>query len=169
MKKVYSPISNNDIKNLKVGDMISITGQIICGRDAVLPKLLEKIKSNDGDYEKLDLEGNIVFHTAVSEAGIGPTSSNKLEIESSIIPLSSYGIKMHIGKGEISRKTIKKLNDFNSCFAIVPPVSALLMSKIKKMELIDFGDLGMEALYSIEVYDFPAIIAAINGRSIYDK
>lgn len=169
MKIVQTPINYKDIEDLEVGDMFYISGDILCGRDAVLPKIVKELKENDYKYSAYDLNGSVIFHTAISVAGLGPTSSNKLEIEESIPDLSKAGVRIHLGKGKISEKTIKILNEENSIYAIIPPVSALLKEKMSNVELISFPELGMEALYKIHVKEYPAIVGAIKGRSIYEQ
>ena len=110
-----------------------------------------------------------MFHTAVSPAGVGPTSSNKLEVESSIAPLSAAGIKLHLGKGELHPETIEALEQHNAVYAVIPPVTALLGSKTSEEKVVAFPELGMEALHLIKVDKYPAIIGAAQGRSIYDE
>ena len=78
-----TPISDEDINLLQVGDTITISGYILCGRDAVLPKVLKMIENGTVEELGVDLHGQVIFHTAVSPAGVGPTSSNKLEIGTS--------------------------------------------------------------------------------------
>ena len=169
MVELNTPISAKDILNLHVGDTVEISGYILCGRDAVLPRVVEMIQEGTVDALGVELEGQIIFHTAVSVAGVGPTSSNKLEIENSIEPLSKAGIKLHLGKGEIRPETIAALDEHNAVYAIVPPVTALLSSKTSEEKIIAFPELGMEALYLIKVDKYPAIIGAAHGRSIYEK
>ena len=169
MIELNTPVSAKDISNLHVGDMVEISGYILCGRDAVLPRVVEMIQGGTADALGVELEGQIIFHTAVSVAGVGPTSSNKLEIENSIEPLSKAGIKLHLGKGEIRPDTIAALNEHNAVYAIVPPVTALLSSKTSEEKIIAFPELGMEALHLIKVDKYPAIIGAAHGRSIYEK
>lgn len=117
----------------------------------------------------IDLHGQVIFHTAVSPAGVGPTSSNKVEIESSIKPLSKAGIKLHLGKGELHKETITALDEYNAVYAVIPPVTALLASKTTEEKVIAFPELGMEALHLIKADRYPAIIGAAHGRSIYEK
>lgn len=169
MVELNTPISAKDISNLHVGDTVEISGYILCGRDAVLPRVVEMIQEGTVDALGVELEGQIIFHTAVSVAGVGPTSSNKLEIENSIEPLSKAGIKLHLGKGEIRPDTIAALDEHNAVYAIVPPVTALLSSKTSEEKIIAFPELGMEALHLIKVDKYPAIIGAAHGRSIYEK
>ena len=167
--EINTPISEEVAANLQVGDTILITGHILCGRDAVLPKVVELI---DSEKEKkkfeVELKGNVIFHTAVSPAGVGPTSSNKLEIESSIEPLSKAGVKLHLGKGKIHHETIVALEKNNAIYAVIPPVTALLGDKTLEQKVVAFPELGMESLYQLKVEKYPAIVAAAHGRSIYE-
>ena len=165
---ITTPISDEIVSSLHVGDTITITGYILCGRDAVLPKIVKLIEEDRVDELGVELKGNVIFHTAVSPAGVGPTSSNKLEIESSIEPLSKAGVKLHLGKGRLSDKTIAALDKYNALFAVIPPVTALLEDKTIERRVAAFPELGMEALHILKVDKYPAIIAAAHGRSIYD-
>ncbi len=165
MKVITTPIEDEIINKLNVGEMLYISGDIFCGRDAVLPYIVESLKYMD----RKELIGSAIFHTAVSIAGVGPTSSNKLEIESSIEPLSKAGVKMHIGKGKLHEDTIKALNKYNSVYAVIPPVTALLGEKMISKEIVEHAELGMEAFYKIKVVEYPIIIAVAHGRSIYDE
>ena len=152
MTRLTTPISEEDIKNLNPGDIILISGWIFCGRDAVLPKIVKMLENGEEKQLGADLRGQVIFHTAVSPAGVGPTSSNKLEIESSIAPLSKAGVRVHLGKGRLSPETVKALEE-----------------KTLERRVAAFPELGMEALHLIRVEDYPAIIGAARGRSIYDR
>lgn len=167
MIQLNTPISEETVANLHVGDTVEISGYILCGRDAVLPKVLEMIENGTVGELGVDLQGQVIFHTAVSPAGVGPTSSNKLEIESSIAPLSKAGIKLHLGKGELHKETIEALDKYHSVYAVIPPVTALLGAKTSEQKVVAFPELGMEALHLIKVDKYPAIIGAAHGRSIY--
>ena len=166
--EIFTPISEEVATSLQVGDTIEISGEILCGRDAVLPRVLKMIEAGTVGQLGVDLRGQVVFHTAVSAAGVGPTSSNKLEIESSIAPLSAAGIKLHLGKGALHPETVAALDRYNAVYAVIPPVTALLGAKTVERRLLAFPELGMEALYLIKVDKYPAIIGAAHGRSIYD-
>ena len=168
--ELRTPFSEDAIKQLKVGDVISISGDIFCGRDAVLPRICKDLENGVWNERGINLQGGVIFHTAVSPAGVGPTSSNKLEIEGNFEVLSKLGgIKMHLGKGAIKSETVKMLAENNSVFAIIPPVTALLESQTLERECIAWPELGMEALYRIKVKNYQVIIAAANGKSIYEK
>ena len=158
MAEITTPITDEVIKSLQVGDTVYISGYIFCGRDAVLPKVVKLAEEGRLDEINVDLQGGVIFHTAVSPAGVGPTSSNKLEIESSIAPLSEAGVKLHLGKGALHAETVEALGRFNAVYAVIPPVTALLGAKTLEQRLVAFPELGMEAIWKIDVVDFPAFI-----------
>lgn len=168
-RRITFPASAEDIRSLKTGEQILINGRIYCGRDAVLPKIAAMIE--DGSIKEADfsLEGGLIFHTAVSRAGVGPTSSNKYEIESTMEILSKAGIRMHLGKGALKPETARALKENGAVYAVIPPVTALLSSKTLSQKLVAFPELGMEALYELEVEDYPAVVAVAQGESIYGK
>lgn len=153
---------------MHVFDRIEINGKIFCGRDAVLPRIVKLYEEGRLADAGIDLEGSVIFHTALSLAGIGPTSSNKLEIESSIKTLSEAGVSLHLGKGALSDETKAALNEYGSYFAVTPPVSALFTSRIVNRSVAAFPELGMEAFYELEVDGIPAIVAIAGGVSIFD-
>ena len=105
MINLKTPVSDDEISNLNVGDKVSISGVMYTGRDAALPQLVELIKKDKLDF---NIQGSAIMHTAVSDAGIAPTTSNKEEIESTIPFLSKHGVKIHIGKGMLHDETIKR-------------------------------------------------------------
>ena len=166
--ELTTPIPEDAIAALHVGDTIEISGWILCGRDAVLPKVVAMVRDGTVGQLGVDLRGQVVFHTAVSPAGVGPTSSNKLEIESSIEPLSAAGIKIHLGKGALHPETVAALDKHNAVYAVIPPVTALLGAKTSEEKVVAFPELGMEALHLIKVDRYPAIVGAAHGRSIYE-
>lgn len=164
-KVISIPVS--DLSTLKVGDCVMVSGKILCGRDAVLPKVCAMIAAGEFDNLDADFAGAAIFHTAVSCAGVGPTSSNKLEIEESFGPLCEAGVKLFMGKGALKPKTVEKLAKHGAVFAVVPPVTALLERGMRSKRCVAFPELGMEALYEIELDDCPAVVAAAHGESLF--
>lgn len=163
MKHLTAPISDEDLTNLNVGDQISISGTIYTGRDAALPQLVELIKENEVPF---DLNGSVIMHTAFSDAGIAPTTSSKVEIESTIPKLSEAGVKVHIGKGMLSDETAEALKENNSIFVITPPLAALLTSKVLEKKCVLFENEGMEAIFELKVKEIPGIIGIHNGEKL---
>ena len=166
-RNITAPFTEEVLKTLKVGDIVNVSGTIFAGRDAVLPKIVKLIET-DGLKEKgIDLQGGVIFHTAVSPAGVGPTSSNKLEIEGTMPELTEAGIRMHLGKGALKKETVEMFAKYNAVFAVIAPVTALLNSKVKSKKCLAHPELGMEAFYELEVDEFPCIIAAAHGESMF--
>lgn len=166
MKVINTPISNKKAMNFFCGEMILLSGFIFTVRDAALPRLVKLIENGTLKKAGIDLSGSVIFHTAVSPAGVGPTSSNKFEIESTIPALSKAGVKIHLGKGRLSDTTIAALNKYNSVYAIIPPVTALLESRILEKRVVAFPEQRIEAFHQLRVVDFPCIIAAAHGQWI---
>ena len=163
MIDLQTPISDDDLDRLDVGDKITISGTIYTGRDAALPQLVELINEKEVPF---DLNGSVIMHTAFSDAGIAPTTSSKVEIESTIAPLSESGVKIHIGKGTLNDDTLKALNENNSIFVITPPVAALLTSKVLEKKCVLFENEGMEAMFELKVDRIPGIVALKDGKRI---
>ena len=165
--QIRTPVTREALRPLKVGDQLEISGTIYTGRDAALPRLVRAVREKHA--LPIDLEGGVIFHSAVSIAGIGPTTSNKVEIEESIPVLSEAGIRIHIGKGGISAATANALLKYQSIFAVTPPVSALLTKMILSKKVVAFPEEGIEAIHELKVEGFPAIVAVCGGGSIFDK
>ncbi len=163
MKKIKTPISDEEISELQIGDKILLSGVMYTGRDAALPQLVELIKKGK---TPINTNGIAIMHTAVSDTGIAPTTSNKEEIESTIPFLSENGVKIHIGKGMLNDETKKALNKNNSIFVITPPVAALLTNNVLEKECVAFENEGIEALYKLKVENIPGIVAIAHGKSI---
>ncbi len=163
MKHLQTPITNDDLASLDVGDQISISGTIYTGRDAALPQLIRLIEENEVPF---DLNGAVIMHTAFSDAGIAPTTSSKVEIESTIPKLSEAGVKVHIGKGKLSDETLNELEKNSSIFVITPPVAALLTSKVIEKKCVLFENEGMEAMFELKVEKIPGIVAIHKGKRI---
>lgn len=161
IKKIQLPLE--EPVNLQVGDKIQLYGKLFTGRDAALPRLVELIKEGKNP---LELAGSAFMHTAVSEAGISPTTSNKVEIEGSMAYLSGCGVKMHIGKGSLNQETVDALSRFVSVFVVTPPAAALLSSRVISKKVVAFPEEGMEAIHQLEVDGIPAIVAAARSKTI---
>lgn len=167
IRTITAPFTEDVLKSLHVGDIVNVSGKIFAGRDAVLPKIVSMIDEGTLQDNGIDLQGGVIFHTAVSPAGVGPTSSNKLEIEGTMPQLTKAGIRMHLGKGALKPETVKMFADYNTVFAVIAPVTALLNSKVKSKKCLAHPELGMEAFYELEVEEFPCVIAAAHGESMF--
>ncbi len=164
MMQIITPVDVKEIEKLQVRDHLLISGEIFTGRDAALPRLVSSLKNGE---KFLNLQGSVMMHTAVSDAGIAPTSSNKVAIEKSIQQLAAQGVLIHLGKGALSRETIQALGKSKAIYAVTPPAAALLNSKVKSKKIVAFPEEGMEAIHQLEVVRIPAIVAIAQGKSIY--
>ena len=165
--KIEMPVDDEVIKSLSIGDQLEISGNIFCGRDAVLPQIVQLVEEKGVTSLSVDLHGGAIFHTAVSPAGIGPTTSSKAEIQGTMEALSKLGIKLHIGKGALTDETVKMLAALNAIFLVTPPVTALFNNTIVSKRVVAFENEGMEAFFEVRVKDFPAIVAIAHGQSIF--
>lgn len=168
MIELRPPLTREEVNQLRVGDRILIVGDVLAGRDAVLPRL-SQMTPDALASSGISLEGAVIFHTAVSGAGIGPTSSNKVEIEGSIPALSRLGVRIHVGKGALSAATVQALAESGSVYAVTPPVSALQTSALSARKVLAFAEEGMEALHLLTTSGLPAVVASAHGESIWSR
>ena len=104
MKKITIPTTKVIVDELEIADQILLSGKMLTGRDAALPRL---VKSMENGKKLIDIQGAALMHTAVSDAGIAPTTSNKEEIEGNMPYMAKTGLLIHIGKGNLSENTVK--------------------------------------------------------------
>ena len=165
LARLETPITAAVARSLTVGQAFEVHGKILCARDAALSRLVKLTAAGHLGELAGHLDGSVIFHTAVSPAGIGPTSSNKVEIESSIVPLSAVGVRIHLGKGAISAATVQGMSAYGSVFAVTPPATALLMNRIVAKRILAFPEEGMEALWELEVSGIPGIAVVAHGET----
>lgn len=173
-KRINLPITDKDIKSLKAGDSVLLSGTIITGRDAAHKRLFELIEKN----EKLpvDIKGEIIYYVGPAPAKpgyavgpAGPTSSYRMDKYAPA--LLDLGLKGMIGKGARSKEVIDSIVK-NNCvyFAAIGGAAALIAKSIKKEELLCYEDLGTEAVRRYTVEDFPCIVAIdCNGNNVYES
>lgn len=163
----YKKINSSDIeeiKNLKVGDKILLSGEIYTARDAAHKKLVELIEK--GEKLPFDLKDKIIFYAGPCPCkegevvgSIGPTTSSRMD---KFAPkLYEKGLLATIGKGERSDNIIRTLKQVNGLyFTVLGGVACYLSQKFINKELIAFEKLGTEAIYKFEVKDFPIKVEA---------
>lgn len=166
--RIESPVFS-DLSTVTIGTALELSGTIHTARDAVIPKISQLIKAGDIDLLPFNLHGSTIMHTAFSNAGFGPTSSNKEDIENNLGILSEAGVRIHIGKGSLKQYTIDQISRNGSIFVVVPPVSALLQTNLISKKVIAFEEEGMEALYELKIKNLFGIVAAANGQSLFHE
>lgn len=162
------PIKDNDITALKSGDKVLITGTIYTARDQAHIRLLEEENS------PIPIKGSIIYYVGPTPkkegfaiGASGPTSSYRMD--ELAVPLMEQGLKIMIGKGDRSEEFRKEMIKNNAIYLIATGgAGALLSSRIKSSKLIAYEDLGAEAIYQLEVENFPCFVAYdIHGNNIF--
>ena len=172
-KKIKLPITDKDIKSLKAGDSVLLTGSIITGRDAAHKRLYELIQK--GEELPVDIKGELIYYVGPAPAKpgytvgpAGPTSSYRMDKYAPA--LLDLGLKGMIGKGARSKEVIDSIVK-NNCvyFAAIGGAAALIAKSIKSEELLCYEDLGTEAIRRYVVEDFPCIVAIdCEGNNVYE-
>ncbi len=173
-KKITLPITDEDIKSLKAGDSVLLTGTIITGRDAAHKRLFELIER--GDELPVDVKGELIYYVGPAPAKpgyavgpAGPTSSYRMD---KFTPaLLDLGMKGMIGKGARSQEVIDAIVRNGAVyFAAIGGAAALIAKSIKKEEVLCYEDLGTEAVRRYTVEDFPCIVAIDSeGNNVYKR
>lgn len=172
--KLTTPLSDDDVVKLKIGDKVSLNGTIYTGRDVVHKRLVELL--DQGKPLPFDIQGQIIYYVGPSPAkpgqvigSAGPTTSYRMDAYSP--KLISIGLKAMIGKGKRSQEVIDAMVKYKAVyFAAVGGAGALIQKTIKKAEVIAYEDLGPEALRRLEVEEFPAIVVNDTyGEDLYQK
>ena len=172
------PVSDRDIKKLRAGDVIYITGQMFTARDEAHHKLLG-LKDKD---IPVDLGIMALFHCGPlmketsqgwEAVSAGPTTSSRMEIFEDRF-LQRFGVKILVGKGGMGDKTQKALMDTTAVYtSFTGGAGALAADKIKKVTGVYWlEELGMpEAVWVFEIQRFGPLIVSMDahGKSLYKK
>ena len=173
MKKLKYPFSKDDVKDLKVGDMVLISGKMYTGRDAVHHRI------HNGTKPPVDLKNQIIYHCGpvVIEHGdgryevkaAGPTTSIREEPYQWEV-MRDYGIIGVIGKGGMGAKTLQGCKDYGCVYMhAIGGAAQVLAEKIKSVDNVYWRDLGSpEAIWELTVEDFPVVITMdSHGNSLH--
>jgi fumarate hydratase subunit beta len=167
-----TPISEGEIRKLKVNDVLYITGTIVTARDQAHRRALEYFKQ--GKPLPINLEGLAVFHCGpvVSKEGekwvavaAGPTTSTRMDIfEDEFI--KNFKVRVVIGKGGMGKKTTDAMAKYGAVYGAFTGGAAILAAKaIKNVRGVEWLDLGTpEALWIFEVEDFGPLTVAIDSH-----
>jgi len=189
--KVTSPgISEETIRNLKMGDIVSITGTVVTGRDVAHKYLEDHFIHNDNPDEvetkvldelKVHLDGGLLYHCGPvvmkDESGeyhftaAGPTTSIREEpYEYDVIKL--LNLRGVIGKGGMGPKTLKACEEFGAVYLhAIGGAATYTAGKVKKVHGILKEEFGTpEAFWIIEVENFECIVTMdAHGKSLHDS
>ncbi len=172
VKKIKTPITLNDIENLRSGESLSLGGILIAARDAAHKRIIRALELNE--TLPFDLKDQIIFYLGPApvppgkpSGSIGPTTSARMDGLTE--PLLKAGVRAFIGKGRRSEHIKELLQKYRSVYLVAPGgVAAYLGQKVKRIRAIAYNDLGPEAVYELEVEDFPLVVAYdIYGGDIF--
>jgi len=181
MKKIEirTPILEKDVRRLKVGDAIYVTGTLLTSRDAAHKRITQYLK--EGKELPFNFNGLPLYHCGplVKETGsgwkvlaAGPTTSMRME-EDEVDIIMKLGVRLIIGKGGMGEKTRDAMIKFGAVYGTFTGGAAVLASKyIKRVNDVQWLDLGMpEAIWSFEVKMFGPIIICMDsyGSNLYTK
>jgi fumarate hydratase subunit beta len=164
MLTIQTPCTAQSICRLRAGDRVGITGVIYTARDAAHKRFIECIQ-NDRPLP-LDLRGQIVYYAGPTPTppgkvfgSAGPTTSGRMDAYAPLL-MEKTGLAGMIGKGNRSLAVIAAIKQC-SCvyFAAIGGAGALLAAHIKKADIVCYEDLGAEAVYRLEVKEFPVVVA----------
>lgn len=171
--RITTPVTTDEIKKLKAGDNVLITGNIYTGRDAAHKRLIDLI--DKGEELPIDIEGQIIYYVGPAPAKpgyasgpAGPTTSYRMDPYT--VPLLDRGLKGMIGKGKRDNNVIEGMKRNGAVyFGAVGGAAALIAKSIKEVEVITYEDLGAEAIHRFYVEDFPAIVVIDSeGNNLYE-
>lgn len=169
IKVLKTPISNEDIDGLTIGDVIYLDGTLVTCRDVAHRRLIE--------YKRelpVDLKGLAIFHAGpivlkVNDkwemVSIGPTTSMRMEkFEKQFI--EQTGVKLIIGKGGMGPETVEGCKEFKAVHAVFPAGCAVVAAtQVEEIERAEWMDLGMpETLWVCRVKNFGPLIISIDSK-----
>lgn len=175
--KFETPISETDVRKLKVNDVLYVSGTIVTARDQAHRRALESFK--EGKSLPVNLEGLAVFHCGpvVSKDGdkwtvvaAGPTTSTRMDLfEDEFI--KNFRVRVVIGKGGMGKRTTDAMAKYGAVYGAFTGGAAILAARaIKGVKNVEWLDLGTpEAMWILEVEEFGPLTVAIDshGNNIF--
>jgi fumarate hydratase subunit beta len=172
MKIINLPISKSDIKDLKIGEEVFLSGTIYTARDAAHKRMEDTL--NRGEKLPIEIEDACIYYAGPCPAkpgqvigSCGPTTSSRMDAYAPRF----YDLKMGcvIGKGPVGQAVKEAIKRNKSCyFAATGGAGALIGSSIKKVSVVAYEDLGAESIKKMEVVDLPAIVAVKDDEDIFN-
>ncbi len=171
--KVKAPLTEADVRRLKAGDRVLISGVVYTARDAAHKRLVEALQA--GQKLPFELEGQIIYYVGPCPAkpgqalgSCGPTTSGRMDPYAPI--LIGKGLRGMIGKGSRQPAVVEAMKKHGAVyFAAIGGAGALAAKTVKKADLVAYEDLGPEAIRRLEVVDFPAVVCVDSqGSDLYE-
>lgn len=171
--RLTTPITREKARELKAGDLVTITGVIYTARDAAHKRMLENLKN--GISLPVDLTNQAIYFAGPAPAkpgepigSVGPTTSYRMDAYSP--ETIKLGLTCMIGKGTRNEAVIEAMKKYGAVYiGAVGGAGALLSTCVKKCEVVDYEDLGSEAIHRLEVENFPGIVVIdSDGNNLYE-
>lgn len=162
MKNITIPLDVKTIETLKAGDEVLLNGVMYTARDQAHLRIKKLIE--EGKELPIELEGQLIYYCGPTPkkddmviGSCGPTTSSRMDAMTPI--LLERGLKGMLGKGSRSEEVIEAIKKYKAVYLIAPAgAGAYLSQKVLKSKVVAFNDLGPEAIFRLEVKDFPAIV-----------
>jgi fumarate hydratase subunit beta len=178
--KIKTPLNEETISKLKIGEKVLLSGLVYTARDQAHKRLVDELESARRENRKPDLpfplEGQVIYYVgpAPAKPGMvigpaGPTTSSRMDPYTP--GLLEMGLKATIGKGKRGKEVIEAMKKYKAVYFVAVGGAAVLISqKIKRAEVIAYKDLGPEAIYRLDVEDFPLIVVNdVYGNDLFDE
>lgn len=174
IKKLTLPLTKEDIKTLRAGESVELTGELYTARDAAHKRFYDM--AQNGENLPFDINSQTIYYVGPAPAKkgyvigpAGPTSSYRMDKYTPM--LLDMGMSAMIGKGERSDEVIEAIKRNGAVyFAAIGGAAALISKSIVKDEPVCFEDLGTEAVHKYTVVDFPCIVAIDSmGNDVYKR
>jgi fumarate hydratase subunit beta len=172
--RLTTPISEEDVVQLKIGDHVRISGVIYTARDAAHNRMVQTLDA--GGRLPIDLTGQLIYYVGPTPArpgrpsgAFGPTTAMRMD---PFTPrLLQQGLKACMGKGNRGQEVREALKQYRAVYLMaVGGAGAMLSQFIRKVEVVAYEDLGTESLKRVEVEDFPAVVMDdCEGRDLLDE
>jgi fumarate hydratase subunit beta len=165
MRKIVLPLTKDIINTLRPGEMVLLNGPLLTARDAAHKRLADSLKS--GKKIPVLLKGETVYYVGPTPhrkgeaiGSCGPTTSSRMDPFTPL--LLKNGLIGMIGKGERSKEVNMAIKKHKAVYFItIGGAGAYLSEKVKSAKVIAYKDLGPEAIYRLEIKDFPAIVEVL--------
>ncbi|MEJ5347243.1 MAG: Fe-S-containing hydro-lyase [Desulfosoma sp.] len=171
---LQTPLSENDVTSLKIGDRVLLNGVVYTARDAAHKRLVELLEREEP--LPFDLKGQVIYYVGPSPAApgrpvgaAGPTTSYRMDAYAPL--LIRYGLRGMIGKGARNHAVKEAMQRYKAVyFAAIGGAGALMARSIVSAEVIAYPELGPEAVRKLEVKNFPVIVANdVHGGDLYEE
>ncbi len=173
-KRIRAPLSDEDVRQLAVGDVVLVSGVVYAARDAAHKRMVEML--DRGERLPFDPAGQIVYYVGPTPerpgrviGSAGPTTASRMDRYTP--RLLELGLKGIIGKGGRGPEVREALRAHTAVYmAALGGGGALAALRIRSQRIIAFEDLGPEAVRELEVEDLPVwVVNDCEGRDFYEQ